>query len=264
MSDLKQAEFRHHLYTGSRKGPCAYIVRVLRPYHYSSYMKCGAKMQKLFKSDFLVKKLRARVDILDTSGDIQFPAMRRLCIANAHAFLVTYSINNSQSFDTVRQCIEEIKEQRTDYEDIPMVIAGNKMDLEVQREVFKEDVTEWIYREMQSARCRVIECSARENLHVKDIFRTFLQIGRVPQGEDTSLKRQSSAYSKNRSQRRSASPQPQQYQESIIESAGASGLTTPPSAFSRNKPRSRSLIRRSSKKAKQHVKDAHPDDCTLS
>ncbi|KAK3855491.1 hypothetical protein Pcinc_038111, partial [Petrolisthes cinctipes] len=44
---------------------------------------------------------------------------------------------------------------------------------------------------------------------------------------------------------------------------GASG-STPPSAFSRNKPRSRSLIRRSSKKAKQQVRDAQPDECSLS
>lgn len=49
----------------------------------------------------------------------------------------------------------------------------------------------------------------------------------------------------------------------FLQNGGATGFT-PPSAFSRNKPRSRSLIRRSSKKAKQQVRDAQPDECSLS
>lgn len=52
----------------------------------------------------------------------------------------------------------------------------------------------------------MIECSAKENLHIKDIFRTFLQIGKVPQSEDSSLKRQSSAYNRTRPQHRSQTP----------------------------------------------------------
>ncbi|MPC94966.1 hypothetical protein E2C01_090158 [Portunus trituberculatus] len=74
-----------------------------------------------------------------------------------------------------------------------------------------------------SNKCRVIECSAKENLHIKEIFRTFLQIGKVPQGEDSSLKRQSSAYSKTRSTYRSQTPPSDR--EPIPEVSGVSGVS---------------------------------------
>ncbi|XP_050691169.1 ras-related protein Rap-1b-like [Eriocheir sinensis] len=242
---------------GAGVGKSSIINRFL----FSKYTdKYKSTVEDLYNRDYEIGRITLKVDILDTAGDFQFPAMRRLSIANAHAFLIVYSIDQTHSFDTVRQVIRD-QEQRTDFEEIPIVIAGNKMDLEIERQVFKEDVTDWIYRELQRFRCRVIECSAKENLHIKDIFRTFLQIGKVPQGEDSSLKRQSSAYCKTRSQHRSQTPPSDR--ESIPENGGASG-STPPSAFSRNKPRSRSLIRRSSKKAKQQVRDAQPDECSLS
>lgn len=61
-------------------------------------------------------KARLQVDILDTSGDLQFPAMRRLSIATAHAFLLVYSVTSASSFIAVKQCFEEIKEQRADFQ----------------------------------------------------------------------------------------------------------------------------------------------------
>ena len=57
-----------------------------------------------------------QVDILDTSGDMQFPAMRRLSIATAHAFLLVYATTSGPSFASVKQCFEEIKEQRADFQ----------------------------------------------------------------------------------------------------------------------------------------------------
>ncbi|XP_063602513.1 GTP-binding protein Di-Ras2-like [Penaeus indicus] len=212
MSD-NEHRIRLVLLGGAGVGKSSIISRFL----YNKYTeKYKSTVEDLYNRDYEIGQITLKVDILDTAGDFQFPAMRRLSIANAHAFLIVYSISSSQSFETVRQCIEEIKEQRVDFEDIPIVIAGNKMDLEVERQVFKEDVTEWIYRELQRFRCRVIECSAKENLHIKDIFRTFLQIGKVPQSEEPSLKRQSSAYTKSRSQRRSQTP-PRERESSIPE-----------------------------------------------
>lgn len=50
------------------------------------------------------------------TGDLQFPAMRRLSIATAHAFLLVYAITSSPSFECVKRCFEEVREQRTDFQ----------------------------------------------------------------------------------------------------------------------------------------------------
>jgi len=68
-----------------------------------------------------------KVDILDTAGHLEFPAMRRLSISTAHAFLLVYSIDDRGSFDEVRRLWEQIKEERTGYSQLPCVIAGNKV-----------------------------------------------------------------------------------------------------------------------------------------
>lgn len=94
-----------------------------------------------------------KVDILDTAGDMQFPAMRRLCIATAHAFLLVYAVTSAPSFDCIKQCFEEVREQRADYQEIPIVVAGNKLDLtSTHREVRIEDVSEWVYCELPKLR----------------------------------------------------------------------------------------------------------------
>lgn len=134
---------------GAGVGKSSIINRFL----FSKYTdKYKSTVEDLYNRDYEIGRITLKVDILDTAGDFQFPAMRRLSIANAHAFLIVYCIDQTHSFDTVRQVIGEIKEQRTDFEEIPIVIAGNKMDLEIERQVFKEDVTDWIYRELQRFR----------------------------------------------------------------------------------------------------------------
>lgn len=94
-----------------------------------------------------------QVDIFDTCGDFQFPAMRRLSIATAHAFLLVYSTLSSESFTTLKRCFEEIRQQRSDFQNIPIVVAGNKVDLAAeQRQVHIEDVSEWLYCDLPKLR----------------------------------------------------------------------------------------------------------------
>lgn len=117
-------------------------------------------------------------------------------------------------------------------------------------------------------RVKVLECSAKDDFNIKEIFRCFLTLSRIlpTSGDDSSggLKRRSSAYvsasSKNKAGRRTGSPALESTASSVASSAeGAAGGIE----VTRSKPRSRSLIRRSSRKTKQQMRDAH-DDCNIS
>lgn len=59
---------------------------------------------------------------------MQFPAMRRLSIATAHAFMLVYATTSAPSFQCVKQCFEEIREQRADFQ-VGRIIHGPCMQL---------------------------------------------------------------------------------------------------------------------------------------
>lgn len=102
-------------------------------------------VEDLYSHEYDFGQLTLKVDILDTAGDLQFPAMRRLSIATAHAFLIVYSVNNRESFELAKVFFDEIQEQRADFQDTPIVLTGNKTDLPLEtREIHSDEVADWL------------------------------------------------------------------------------------------------------------------------
>ncbi|XP_067002035.1 GTP-binding protein Di-Ras2 [Anabrus simplex] len=239
---------------------------IVKRFLFNTYTdKYRSTVEDLYNREYDLGQVQLKVDILDTAGDLQFPAMRRLCIATAHAFLLVYATTSAPSFACVKRCFEEVREQRPDFQEIPIVVAGNKLDLaSTHREVQIEDVSEWLYCELPKLRAKVMECSAKDDYNIKDIFRCFITLSRIlrPVGEEVvgGLKRRSSAYvSASKGGRRAGSPAGLEASSSTPTSEGSGGLEV-----AKAKPRSRSLIRRSSRKAKQQMRDAHAEDCHVS
>jgi len=134
-----------------------------------------------------------------------------------------------------------------------------------------------------------MECSAKEGRNVREIFKTFLQLSQIclPNVEESAgffggggLRRRSSAYAGTKSRQIQQSSNPSSTSPRMGGLGALRGVVSTPSSsslnqngddecggFSRNKPRSRSLIRRSSKKTKQQVKDASggpgAGECTI-
>lgn len=78
----------------------------------------------------------ALLDVLDTAGQEEYSAMREQYMRTGEGFLLVYSITSRQSFEeitTFQQQILRVKDK--DY--FPMVMVGNKCDLENEREVPK-------------------------------------------------------------------------------------------------------------------------------
>ncbi|XP_013792222.1 GTP-binding protein Di-Ras2-like [Limulus polyphemus] len=198
--------------------------------------KHSPTVEDLHYREFDLGTFILKVDFLDTAGDNQFPAMRRLSIANAQAFLLVYSVNSNGSFEELKKCFGEIREQRSDFPEIPLIIVGNKLDLAAgRREILKEDVAEWIFCEMSHMRVKVMECSARDNINVREVFKAFLQLSKISFPADTTaLHRRSSAHASGSSKSRSS-------EESSVQR------------------RSRSLIRRVSKKMTKFRDSSHSD-----
>lgn len=79
----------------------------------------------------------ALLDVLDTAGQEEYSAMREQYMRTGEGFLLVYSITSRQSFEeitTFQQQILRVKDR--DY--FPMVVVGNKCDLEGEREVTRQ------------------------------------------------------------------------------------------------------------------------------
>lgn len=76
----------------------------------------------------------ALLDVLDTAGQEEYSAMREQYMRTGEGFLLVYSITDRQSFEeimTFQQQILRVKDR--DY--FPMIVVGNKCDLEGERQV---------------------------------------------------------------------------------------------------------------------------------
>ena len=84
-------------------------------------------------------------------------------------------VDSMSSFEEIRRIIEQIKEQRTNYMEIPIVIVGNKTDRIIVREVDEEQVRTMIH-ELGPLHCRFAECTALDRASVIDIFLKLLSL----------------------------------------------------------------------------------------
>ena len=93
--------------------------------------------------DFLVKNTKLptgeniRINFYDTAGQENYKSITFNLIKSADGILILYDITDQKSFEAVSGWVESIKEQKGN--DFPIVILGNKCDLEKERIVKKEE-----------------------------------------------------------------------------------------------------------------------------
>lgn len=85
-------------------------------------------IEEMHHGDFNVAGVRLTLDILDTSGAYEFPAMRALSMSSADAFVLVYDITDADSFTEVRTLRDQIHETKESTA-VPIVVVGNKTDL---------------------------------------------------------------------------------------------------------------------------------------
>merc|ERR1719486_940185 len=74
------------------------------------------------------------LDILDTAGQDEFRSMRDQWIRTGDGFLLVYSIISADTFHEIQKLHEHILHSK-DLETAPIVVVGNKCDLDAERQV---------------------------------------------------------------------------------------------------------------------------------
>ena len=84
--------------------------------------------------------------LIDTSGSHDFPAMHRLTISESNGFLIVYSIDSATTWKRARSLVEEIREQKSDEQDVRIIIVGNRFsEFSLEEINLAEEIEEYIY-----------------------------------------------------------------------------------------------------------------------
>ncbi|KAE8577056.1 hypothetical protein XENTR_v10004413 [Xenopus tropicalis] len=128
---------------------------------------------------------QVRVEIMDTSGSYEFPAMRKLNMKSGDAFALVYTMDDPDSFEMVKHLREEILEAKGD-KSPPIVVVANKKDLGGNMKVPWEEALSTVELEWNH---RLLETSAKENLNVTEVFTEVLREVNLPSRLSPALRR---------------------------------------------------------------------------
>jgi len=110
------------------------------------------------------------LDVLDTAGQDEYSAMRETYMRPGEGFLLVYSVTSRNSFEEImlfQETILRVKDQ--DY--FPIILVGNKCDLEFERQVSTSEGRELARR----FRCPFIETSAKLRINVDEGFSNLVR-----------------------------------------------------------------------------------------
>ena len=107
--------------------------------------------------------------IYDTAGQERYRSIVQNYYKGADGIILMYDITNKNSFESIEQWINNIKES-SNYENIGLVVVGNKCDLENNRVVKKEE-KELLEKKIEM---KIIEASAKLDINVKESFNLLI------------------------------------------------------------------------------------------
>ncbi|KTG05661.1 hypothetical protein cypCar_00044845 [Cyprinus carpio] len=123
------------------------------------------------KADSYRKKVvldgeEVQIDILDTAGQEDYAAIRDNYFRSGEGFLLVFSITEPESFSASSDFREQILRVKAEDDKIPLLLVGNKSDLEDRRQVSADEARtkadEWSVQ--------YVETSAKTRANVDKVF----------------------------------------------------------------------------------------------
>ncbi|KAM9032020.1 LOW QUALITY PROTEIN: ras-related protein R-Ras [Sarcophilus harrisii] len=161
---------------GGGVGKSALTIQFIQSYFVSDY---DPTIEDSYTKLCSVDGVPARLDILDTAGQEEFGAMREQYMRAGHGFLLVYAINDRQSFNEVGKLHTQILRVK-DRDDFPIVLVGNKADLETHRQVPRSEASAFC----ASRHIAYFEASAKLRLNVDEAFEQLVRAVRKYQEQE--------------------------------------------------------------------------------
>ena len=145
----------------------------------------------------IINNLNVSVKLWDTAGQERFKALTPSFFRNAEGVVIAYDVTNSESFDNLKFWISSIKTNLFEKNIfIPIIIIGNKIDLEDMREISK-DVASTFAKENKF---KYFETSAKTGEGVDEAFRDLINqvLANLDKNEEGTIERKSIKIEENK------------------------------------------------------------------
>ena len=158
--EKKTYKFKVCLFGSGGVGKTSLLIRYIKDYF-------SPDLRQTIRSSFLIKdveidQFNVRLLLWDIGGQDQFAKLRTIYFKGSNAAFGVYDVTNPQSLLKLPGWVSSIK--KTVKQTIPMVIIGNKIDLE--RQVDKQEAEDLAKR----LNCYYLETSAKTGEKVEIAF----------------------------------------------------------------------------------------------
>ncbi|KAJ8952141.1 hypothetical protein NQ318_018477 [Aromia moschata] len=153
-------DYRVVVFGAGGVGKSSLVLRFVKGTFRESYIPT---IEDTYRQVISCNKNICTLQITDTTGSHQFPAMQRLSISKGHAFILVFSVCSRQSLEELRPIFEVIRELKgPDLSQIPIMLTGNNTS-EGQAQAAEWGVS-------------FMETSAKTNHNVKQLFQELLNL----------------------------------------------------------------------------------------
>ncbi|KAG1174115.1 hypothetical protein G6F70_005242 [Rhizopus microsporus] len=143
-------------------GKSAMTIQFIQSHFIDEY---DPTIEDSYRKQCIIDNEGALLDILDTAGQEEYSAMREQYMRIGEGFLLVYSITSFRSFEEVQKLYSQI-ERVKDIEVFPVILIGNKCDLETDRQVSPQ-----VGKELaKKYGCQFVETSAKQGIRIDDAF----------------------------------------------------------------------------------------------
>eukprot|EP01117_Protostelium_nocturnum_P015067 TRINITY_DN57_c0_g1_i2.p1 TRINITY_DN57_c0_g1~~TRINITY_DN57_c0_g1_i2.p1 ORF type:complete len:189 (+),score=74.97 TRINITY_DN57_c0_g1_i2:154-720(+) len=155
-------EYKLVIVGGGGVGKSALTIQLIQNYFIDEY---DPTIEDSYRKQVTIDQETCLLDILDTAGQEEYSAMRDQYMRTGQGFIMVYSITSRASFDEIASFREQILRVK-DADKVPMILVGNKCDLESERMVTRADGED----QSRQFGCPFFEASAKARVNVEEAF----------------------------------------------------------------------------------------------
>jgi GTPase KRas protein len=155
-------EYKLVVVGGGGVGKSALTIQLINHHFMDEY---DPTIEDSYRKQVEIDQETCLLDILDTAGQEEFSAMRDQYMRTGQGFLCVYSITSRSSFEEISSFREQILRVKEE-DNVPMVLVGNKCDLEDSRVVATSEGADLA----KSFGCKFLESSAKSRINVEESF----------------------------------------------------------------------------------------------